>query len=94
MSQVPTIGRVVHYTLTAGDAGDIMSRRLMGTEPRRRGSPVTAGEVFPMLITRVWGADPGAAVQGQVFLDGDDTLWVTSVTVGEGVRHFAWPPRP
>jgi hypothetical protein len=46
-----------------------------------------------MLITRAWGDQPDSLVNGQVFLDGGDCLWVTSVKVGEGPRTFAWPTR-
>ncbi|MBK9029316.1 MAG: hypothetical protein IPN98_16545 [Propionivibrio sp.] len=49
-----------------------------------------------MLITRVWDygtPNPDAMVNGQVFLDGNDCLWVTSVKVGEGPRTFAWQGR-
>lgn len=34
------------------------------------------------------GADDTGAVNGQVILDGTDTLWVTSVKAGEGPRLF------
>lgn len=87
---VPTIGRIVLYTLTEQDADAIKDRRVSSTET---GNTVAAGDVFPMLIVRVWGDDPGpdAVVNGRVFLDGTDTLWVTSVQVGAGPRHFTWP---
>jgi len=42
------------------------------------------------VITRVWGQTEGSAVNGQVLLDGDDTLWVTSVTQGPDARQ--WRP--
>ena len=57
------------------------------------GNEVHEGDVFPMLITKVWGAMPSSAVNGQAFLDGTDVLWVTSVCVGDGPRTFYWPVR-
>lgn len=57
------------------------------------GNGVKEGDIFPMLITKVWGDGPSSAVNGQVFLDGNDVLWATSVCVGEGPRTFSWPTR-
>ncbi len=124
--QVPSIGRIVLYTLTADDAAQINRRRTTGASIANRllwgfaglhsealpassmdgevrswpagaqahiGNAVAEGDVFPMLITRVWGPSPGSAVNGQAFLDGTDVLWVTSVMVGEGPRTFKWPTR-
>jgi len=104
---VPTIGRIVHYTLSEQDADAINRRRTTGASIAERmaasqwptgvqahiGNKVNAGDVFPMLIVRVWGDFPESAVNGQVFLDGSDALWVTSVSVGAGPRKFTWPTR-
>lgn len=57
------------------------------------GNGVKEGDTFPMLITKVWGDNPSSAVNGQVFLDGNDVLWATSVCVGDGPRSFSWPQR-
>jgi hypothetical protein len=57
------------------------------------GNEVKAGDVFPMMITRVWWESDSDAVNGQVFLDGNDVLWATSVSEGEGGHAWAWPPR-
>lgn len=57
------------------------------------GNEVAEGDTFPMMITRLWGDTPESAVNGQVFLDGTDVLWATSVTVGEGPRTYSWPTR-
>ena len=104
--QVPTIGRIVHYTLHEQEADAINRRR----EHARThiddhrvnangvqlhvGNRVDAGDVFPMVITRVWGDTPTSAVNGQVLLDGNDLYWVTSVSVGTGPHTFSWPVRP
>lgn len=103
--QIPTIGRVVHYTLSEDDAKRINKRRedaiasahehKMNPEATGKqvhvGNTAREGDVYPMIIVRVWGTQPGSAVNGQVLLDGNDTFWVTSVAVGEGARRFAWP---
>jgi hypothetical protein len=57
------------------------------------GNDAKEGDVFPMLITKVWGDTPTCAVNGQAFLDGNDVLWITSVAVGDGPRTFSWPVR-
>ena len=92
---IPTIGRIVNYVLTEGDAMAINQRRTDAQdslEMHRRyktgavvhvGNKAREGDVYPMMITRVWGGTPGSQVNGQVFLDGNDVIWVTSVGVGE-----------
>lgn len=102
---IPTIGRIVRYTLSAQDATTINKRRRDANqhllEHRTNengvivhvGNGVSEGDAYPMIITRCWGKTPESCVNGQVLLDGNDTLWVTSVSVGEGPRHFAWPER-
>lgn len=94
MNQTPTIGRIVAYTLTAFDAAKIEQNRTFGDyygKPLYTGNRVAEGDVFPLLITRTWGDTPESAVNGQVLLDGNDSLWVTSTSVGEGPGRFAWP---
>jgi hypothetical protein len=100
---IPTIGRIVHYTLSDQDADTINGRRKQALDHviahRERadgsvihyGNAVAEGDVYPMTIVRVWGDRPEAAVNGQVHLDGNDLLWVTSVQVGTGPRTWAWP---
>lgn len=102
---VPTSGRIVHYMLDSYDADAINRRRAAASSnlPEHRdrndgsqlhvGNGVKAGDVFPMMIVRVWGNTPDCAVNGQVSLDGNDTYWVTSATVGDGERHYSWPTR-
>lgn len=98
----PTIGRIVHYTISVEEADAINRRRNDATRSMREhreaatgvqlhvGNVAREGDVYPLLIVRVW---PGDLVNGQLFLDGNDTLWVCSVYEGEGPRTFAWPPR-
>ncbi len=87
---IPTIGRIVHYTLTAQDAAQINALRGSSTF---RANPAYEGDVYPMMIVRVWGNSPDSAVQGQVFTAGNFTLWATSVPLGEGPHTYAWPER-
>ncbi|WP_434315849.1 hypothetical protein [Leifsonia sp. P73] len=110
---VPTIGRLVHYTLSEADAEQINRRRddaerwrlaqrkrtldgeaaeVTGSQ-KHIGNRAEAGQVYPMLIVRTWGSTPESVVNGQVFLDGNDSLWVTSVGQGEGERRFVFPAR-
>jgi hypothetical protein len=100
-----TLGRIVLYTLHEQDAEQINRRRTDGKSIAERmqasphplwpagaqahiGNEVKAGEQFPMLVTKVWS--PGC-VNGQVFLDGNDCFWATSVTEGTGGHSWAWP---
>lgn len=90
----PSLGRIVHYTLNEFNAEYINETR----KTSGRGNPVNAGEVYPLMISRVWSSGPNdltpeTPVNGQVFLDGTDTLWVSSVVLGDGPGHFAWPAR-
>jgi hypothetical protein len=100
---VPTIGRIVHYRLRGDQATVVNDARRHardkcflhlheqhGTQ-LHTGNEVKAGDVFPMMVIRVWGDTPGCAVNGQVYLDGNDVLWATSVSVGEGPGTFSWP---
>lgn len=118
MSQIPTIGRIVHYRLSADDATAINRRRTTGASIAERmkiqvsqvesmqpltawpagaqahiGNEVKEGDTFPMLIVRCWGDTETSCVNGQVLLDGNDALWATSVSVGEGPRTWSWPGR-
>ena len=91
--QVPSIGRIVHYRLSAQDAKAINACRLNSLNTKLSGNPVCEGDTYPMIIVRVWGDKHNSAVNGQVMLDGNDLFWATSVLVGDGPRSFSWPPR-
>lgn len=106
-TQQLTVGRTVHYTLTEQDA-EAINRRRADTgrhldEHRERadgsqlhvGNHATTGDVYPMLIVRVWGG-PDTGVNGQVLLDGNDTYWATSRQQADGPEGapgcWHWPP--
>jgi hypothetical protein len=98
------IGKVVVYTLTTHDVEMINRRR---ADARERmdwhralksgaqvhvGNTAEVGQSFPMIVTRVWGTNQFSAFNGQVMLDGNDTLWVTSAHMGDGRPGSAmWP---
>lgn len=96
--QTPSIGRIVHYRLSAQDAEQIMSDRTarchtddLDVMVPWSGNDVAEGDLFPMLIVRTWGDTPTSAVNGQVFLDGNDVFWATSRVVGDQPGTFEWP---
>jgi len=85
----PTVGRLVHYTITAANAEATNKRRNDATRSMADhrenangvqvhfGNVAREGDVYPLLIVRVW---PDDLVNGQAFLDGNDSLWVTSAS--------------
>lgn len=97
----PTLGRIVHYVLDSTDVEMINRRRV----PRafdavegpqyHVGNTASEGDVLPMIICRVWEPVGGvsAGVNGQVFLDGNDSLWVTSRKEGTAPGTWHWPER-
>ncbi|MFD8529399.1 hypothetical protein ACFV0L_18465 [Streptosporangium canum] len=89
----PTIGQIVHYTLSGHDVSmiNLESMQSFGGQGVVR-SPVKLGDVFPAIITRaIEGA--GTAVNLQVFLDGNHSYWATSRSGGSDHGQWSWPPR-
>lgn len=76
----PYIGRIVNYTLGDYDVDRIRQQR--DINEHLKGNSVSSGDIFPMIIVRVWNFEPGT-VNGVVLLDGNDTLWVSSVIPGQ-----------
>ncbi|MDH4172187.1 MAG: hypothetical protein OEW90_00980 [Betaproteobacteria bacterium] len=101
-----TKGRIVHYTLSDQDSRAINRRRVARTQDAawpggaqaHVGNATGAGDVLPMMIVQVWSDN---VVNGQVYLDGNDVLWVTSVPFSETPSvpgsyvqgSWCWPPR-
>lgn len=85
-----SIGRIVHYRLSAGDVVQIDNRL-----PTHRGqqvrNPVSEGQVLPAVVVAIFGS--GSTANLKVLLDGEDSYWATSRTLGEGNGHWSWPPR-
>lgn len=90
---IPSVGRIVHITLSNACAENITRRRANNSDIT--GNPIAAGQIYPMIITRVWADNPTetTAVQGQIFLDGSDTYWATSVAQGTEPGQWFEPPR-
>jgi hypothetical protein len=92
-------GRVVHYRLSKADVEAINRRRedaIAAAASRQAsgyqvhvGNKVIEGDVVPAIIIRVWPD----GVNAQAFLDGNDTLWLTSRAEGEGPGTWSWPPK-
>lgn len=91
---IPSIGRIVHYKVGKSDAVTINQRRLEYPK-QAQGNTVSAGDVFPMVITRIFDSNPTeeSSVNGQLLLDGDDTHWLTSRQQGDSDTQWSEPPR-
>jgi hypothetical protein len=74
----PTIGRIVHYTLTEQNAAEVNRRRTSGKAIADRiavekwplgaqahiGNAASPGDVVPLTIVRVWPDEYGPGVDG------------------------------
>lgn len=94
--QLPSVARIVHYRLSAEDVSNInfQRTRLLGGE---RGNAPREGDVLPLIVAAVYAEyksiEAPSVVNGQVILDGPDTLWVTSRKQGDENGQWSWPPR-
>ena len=99
-----TVGRIVQYILSAWDAEQINRRRVplfdsASAAQAKNGAQVHVGntahegDVFPMIVCRVWETAESVSVNGQVFLDGNDTLWTTSSHEGTEPGTWHWPTK-
>lgn len=96
----PTVGAIAVYQLNEQDVAAINRRRqdaaASGVAREQSGVQVhfgnaaSVGQRLPLLIVRVWGDNPESSVNGQVFLDGNDTLWVSSRPQGDGPGMFTF----
>lgn len=103
----PTIGRIVHYTLSADDAAQISLRRAdfdayRRTHPARPqpGQPGATGhqahvgnhvEAGQTYPALVVRTSRSSLVNLQVFLDGNDVYWATSRAEGTEPGTWCWP---
>lgn len=97
---IPSLGRIVHLRLSAGCADSINKRRADAQASRvgeqetgaqvHVGNPVAEGDEYPLIITRVWS---DTCISGQVLLDGNDTLWASSVLAGDEPGQWHEPER-
>jgi hypothetical protein len=91
MAQEPSIGRIVHYRVSANDASLLAIRRGAG-EP---GNTHVEGEIVPLLIIRPWHQpglyEPGVSVlNGKIFFDGSES-WALSIKEGNEPGQWSWP---
>ena len=105
----PTIGRIVHYRLTAENADEINRRRTTRNSIAIRveekiwpigaqahiGNQVDEDDIVAGIIVAVWGDE---CVNLQLQLDGCDSYWVTSanfvdVSNPTEAGRWDWPPR-
>jgi hypothetical protein len=60
------------------------------------GNSAYPGEGYPLIAVRIWPDEYGpgvSGVNGQVLLDANDVLWVTSVGEGNENGQWHWPAR-
>lgn len=92
---IPSVGRIVHIRLSEDCARNANADR--AACECLKGSTVNTTDAYPLLITKVWDGGEAATettlVNGQVFLDGNDTFWVTSVQQGTKPGQWFEPPR-
>ncbi|SDM77645.1 hypothetical protein [Streptomyces wuyuanensis] len=98
----PSIGRIVHYSLSQQDAEAINRRRRDfheggGASEQRGfighvGNHAEEGDIYPAVVVRVW-EESTITVNLQVFLDGNDAFWATSRAEGTEAGTWAWPER-
>lgn len=83
-----SIGRIVLYKLSESDCRRIL--RYRADTPTNDGNQPTAGNTVPAIV--VWPHDnPEHTFNGQAFLDGNDSLWLTSVKQGDEPGQWQWP---
>lgn len=86
----PTIGRTVHYRLSADDVERINYQRRQHPE-HAVSTPVKEGDTCPAVVVRTLG---DSTTNLRVLLDGSDPiLWATSRREGDQPGTWAWPPR-
>lgn len=84
--QLPSIGWTVHYRMSGDDISALPITVLA------RGNRPHADDVYPAMIVRANDGD--LRVNLQVFIDGPDTLWMTSVGYSAVTTGcWFWPPR-
>lgn len=87
MGQTPTVGRIVHYQLSAADAELIDQLHAFDQTAR---NPVREGQVYPAQVTAVFSP---SCVNLVVQLDGIAQYWATSRQPGDQPGAWFWPPR-
>ena len=88
----PTKGRIVHYKVSVKDREE-WERRFVPASSIPFNSPFP-GDVLPMIITDVDILEPAHWVSGTLFLNNGHTMWLGSITEGDGSLngYWFWPP--
>ncbi|GAA4002736.1 hypothetical protein GCM10022631_11820 [Deinococcus rubellus] len=100
----PSIGRIVHYVLSAQDADQINRRRTTGPSIAERikdeqwplgaqahiGNRAEEGQHVAAIVVNVFGP---ATCNLQCFLDGNDVFWATSQLEGSAPSTWHRPER-
>lgn len=84
------MARIVDYVLSQADCDQIKALRRTSFEAggwRRVGSEPRPGDVVPLVVVSEW---PDYSVNGQIVLDSNDTLWVTSRYRSEAPEPGRW----
>lgn len=87
----PSVSRIVHYKLSAGDVALIDRNTPQVVNGRTVRNGVRAGQVLPALVTAVFGA--GSTANLVVQLDGEGQYWATSRQESPNEGAWSWPPR-
>lgn len=82
----PKIGLIVLFALAASRVEAINDQRAR-SEGALRGNAVSIGQIVPLVVTQVWSDE---MINGTALLDGNDTLWVTSVHHSASPREGTW----
>ena len=88
----PKIRDIVLYTLTYDDMTRANERSRPPRDRNYEGFDHTAGQVLPMIVTSLHEGVDGEvhSVSGQVFLNGNATLFVNVVPKGDGEGEWHW----
>jgi hypothetical protein len=96
----PQVGDTVLYEPTSEERSGINRRRARAAHApdsewgfqAHAGARAEVDDVFPAIVVRVLGADTDAPeVRLQVFLDGNDVLWVKGCPEGDSAGQWSWP---
>ena len=74
---LPKLGAVVIYRVTQAEANAVNELRTTAAH-RHAGNKVHGGDELPLIVTKVHEK----SFNGQLLLDGNDTCWVKSTTIG------------
>lgn len=91
MEQKPTLGRIVNVRLSAHQVEAINERRnLHRAVGDDECNGVKEGQIVPAMVVAVWSH---TCISVQMFLDGPDTQWATSLHLGNENGNWHWPAR-